>query len=214
MSEFSETFVLPEGRLINGHFFVRSVYTDDKGREGQPQYKGEVAYEKGVLDEDGGFKDYLWDIMSQEWGEEYVSAKEEAGLLRWPIKDGDSLAEKREERGKPGDAYKGMEVVRAATNFNKHGDPDDGGIDVFDEAVNEVKPANKMAVYNGCLGHMAVRAKARRAEDNISGKDYITCTLYLEAFQKTGDGEKLSAAPSRNALFKPKTAAKTGGRRK
>ena len=203
----STAFALPEGRLINGHLFVRSVYKDDKGREGDPKYSAEIAFpsvdDNSVL---GPFEDYLWGVLCDHFGEEKVKTYEKNGFLRWPIKDGNKKAARREANNKPGEAYKDKDVVSASTLFNKDGDAAEGGIDVYDVNVEDIAPVNKSKVYNGCLGVMAVKAKGY--EGTTDGDDpFISCVLYLEAFQMTGEGERLAAVTNRAGLFQKRTGS-------
>ena len=221
----SDNFVMPDGRLINGHLFVRTVYTDDKGREGNPMYKAEMAYPKTPEGAEDGplseFESYLWGVMVEAYGEEIVNARDEAGQIRWPIKDGDKLAARRKEKGKAGDAYEGMDVVRASTRYNHNGDDAEGGIEVYDEAVEAIPPVKKSEVYNGSMGVMVVRAKAYDGTDPSTDDPYISCTLYLESYQKVGEGERLQAQTNRSGLFKKRAQSqgaaagggKGGGRR-
>ena len=210
MSNENNAFALPEGRLINGHLFVRSVYKDDKGREGNPKYSAEVAFpspsgDASILKD---FEDHLWEVMVDQFGVEKVNQYEKNGWLRWPIKEGNKKAARREANGKPGDAYKDMDLITASSLYNKDGDPAEGGIDVFDEAVENIAPVNKSQVWNGCMGVIAVKAKGYEGTSD-NDDPFISCVLYLEAFQKTGDGERLAAAPNRSGLFQKRAKSVT-----
>ena len=205
MSETPNAFALPEGRLINGHLFVRSVYKDEKGREGKPKYNVEMAYPKDEKDDIlDPFEDYLWDIMAEAYGETKVKEYEKKDWIRWPIKDGNKKAARREEKGKKGDAYKEMNVVSASSLYNKNGDEAEGGIDIYDEAVETIDPVNKTQVYNGCMGVIAVKAKAYDGT-NDNDDPFISCVLYLEAFQMTGDADRLATQVDRSGLFQKRS---------
>ena len=209
----SNAFALPEGRLINGHLFVRSVFKDPKGREGEPKYNAELAYSRAAEGQEGilkDFEDYLWNIMVAQFGAEAVETHDKNGCIRWPIKDGDKKASRREANGKPGEAYKNMDVISASSLFNKDGDPAEGGIDVYDENVESIAPVNKAKVYNGCMGVVAVKAKAYEGTTD-NDDPFISCVLYLEAFQMTGEGARLAAAPNRSGLFQKRTKAEGNG---
>ena len=220
------TFALPEGRLINGHLFVRSIYKDKQGREGKPKYSVEMAYPSPAEDGESilsPFEDYLWNIMVAHFGEEKVKSYDEKGWVRWPIKDGDKKAIRREADGSVGDAYKGMDLVSASSLFNYAGNAEAGGVDVYNEAVELLsadgriitidKSGNRVVSdrastvpYNGCMGVIAVKAKGY---DGTTDNDdpFISCVLYLEAFQMTGEGQRLSAAPNRAGLFQKRAKA-------
>ena len=207
----NNAFALPEGRLINGHLFVRSVYKDPKGREGSAKYSAELVYPRPAEGKESvlkDFEDYLYNVLVNQFGAEKVDSYDEKGFIRWPIKDGDKKAVRREADGKPGDAYKNMDIISASSLFNKDGDPAEGGIDVYDENVEDIAPVNKSQVYNGCMGVVAVKAKAYEGTTD-NDDPFISCVLYLEAFQMTGEGERLAAAPNRSGLFQKRS--KSGG---
>ena len=216
MTDEIGAFALPEGRLINGHLFVRQVYKDDKGREGKPNYSVEMVFEPGQLDE---FEKYLENVLVASFGQEKFNQYDEAGWVRWPIRDGDKKAARRKANGKNGEAYVGKDVVSASSLYNKHGDEADGGIEVFDANVDPIEPVNKSEVYNGSVGVAAVKGKAyERTGDD--GDPIMSVVLYLEAYQKTGEGERLAQKTDRTALFNKKgtggtsSTGTTGSRRR
>mgnify|MGYP003656691710 CR=1 FL=1 len=206
-------FALPEGRLINGHLFVRSVYTDENGKEGAPMYKVEMAYPKkdNLLAE---FEEHVWDILVEEYGQKTIEEADEEDLIDWRILDGDALKKGRESRGKEGDAYAGMDIIRASTQFNKEGDPAEGGIAVYDEDVEDIEPVNKSKVYNGSYGVVGVKCRPYTAKDR-KGNTIYSVVVYIVAYQKTGDGDKLTPTADRSSLFEKKTTGKksSGGRK-
>ena len=206
----NNAFALPEGRLINGHLFVRSVYKDPKGREGDPKYSAELVFPKPAEGKEGvlqNFEDYLYNTLVAHFGADKTEDYDKKGFIRWPIKDGDQKAARREAAGKPGDAYKGMDIISTSSLFNKDGNPEEGGIDVYDENVENIAPVNKSKVHNGCMGIVAIKAKAY---EGTTGSDpFISCVLYLEAFQMTGEGERLAEAPNRSGLFQKRTGSDT-----
>jgi hypothetical protein len=186
----TDAFTLPTGRVINCSLFTKDAY-DDKS---VPAYKIELAFEEdsdGMID----LENRLLDFADEQWGE---GAGDDEDLVL-PMLDGGKLKRKREKRGKDGSAYDGMTVIRAHTIYNKDGVDAPGGIQVFDEDVEEISPAQAGQVYPGCFGEAAVTMSAY--EDN-DGNNAIT--LYLAAFQKTGEGERLIQASDRSTLFKPK----------
>mgnify|MGYP001554677703 FL=1 len=112
---------------------------------------------------------------------------------------GEFLARKREEKGPPGDAYKGQWVIRANTTFNKYGDDAPGGIAVFDEDVKPVEALNRDVIYRGC--YVSAKVSLANYEDDKTGAHGIKC--YLVAVQKIGDGEPLSSPADHSSAFKP-----------
>ncbi len=193
-SKSSDAFTLPEGRLINHALFVKDAYKGERGEPGKPKYKIEIAFPKSDEDSFDALEERLCDFADEEWGE---GAGDDEDLVI-PILDGDKMARKREKRGKEGDAYKGMWVIRADTGFNKDGIDGPGGIQVFDEEAEEVPIARQGEVYRGCYGIAGVTIGAYESNDGNNALKF-----YLVAFQKTKDGEKLVSAADRSSLFKP-----------
>lgn len=142
-----DIFTLPEGRVINQSLFVKDAFDE----RAVPSYKIEIAIPKddpGIAD----LEDRLLDFADDRWGE---GASDDENLVI-PLLDGDKLAKKREKKGKDGDAYKGMIVIRANTIYNKEGQDGPGGIQVFDPDVEEILPARSSDVFSGCYGEVAV----------------------------------------------------------
>jgi len=188
MSEPQTSITLPEGRLINHALFVMDQYNE----QAKPKYNVELAFEKGVLDE--VLFNKCLDFAVETWG---AGADQDVII---PIKDGDEMAAERESRDKPGDAYKGMEVVRASTYFNKHGEEGGvGGVKVYNEATQDVSFADSDTVYRGSMGQLALTLAGY--VDQSTKKNAIT--FYIVAYKKTGDGERLASAVDTAALFKP-----------
>jgi len=180
VTEPAKTFTLPEGRVINHSLFAKDKFND----AAKASYKVEIAFPKGALD---GFQNFMLDIANDVWGAE---AENDENLVM-PIKDGDEMAAKRVENGKTGDAYEGMDVIRASTTFNLHGDDADGGIKVFDlDAKTLITPVTQDQVYNGCMLRAAVTIGTY--SQNVTG--YNAMNLYLKACQKTGEGDRLASS--------------------
>ena len=198
----AEQYLLPEGRVINHSLFVRDQYVSEGGDEGKPSYKIELAFEKGVLDD---LYNKCCDVADEKWGK--GAGDEESFIV--PILDGDKLKAKREDKGKVGDAYGGMEVIRAKTIYNKFGAEADGGIQVFAPDVSEIGPANQGEVYQGCYGHAAIVFNPYIKKGTNGEEDRKAVSFYLNAFQKTKDGEKLVTGADHSQMFKP--VGRTGG---
>ena len=195
----SDEFALPEGRVINESLFVKDQFND----KAVPSYKIEIAVENGskALEK---FQDKLMDFADEFWGE---GAGDDEDLVL-PLISGNKLAKKREKKGKDGSAYKGMTVIRAKTIYNTDGNDGPGGIQVFDEDVEEVVPAQQRVIYRGCYGIAGVTIGAYEDDDGNNA-----LTLYLTAFQKTGEGEHLTSSADRSTLFKPKQRSEGGSNR-
>jgi hypothetical protein len=191
---------LPEGRVINHSLFARAVYKDTRGNEGEPTYKIELAFDVADLVGQGKFEDAVLAAAIAEWGDsKEVEDAVLDGAIKW-YKSGDAMAADRVAREKPGDAYAGKVVIRAHTKYSRFGQDGPGGIAVFDEEVKQVEPVNGEAVvYRGSYGIAAVSLNCY-----IDSKTKERCVgYYLQAFQKTRDGEKLASAADYSILFKP-----------
>jgi hypothetical protein len=178
--------LLPVGRVINHSLFRKEQFNE----KATPSYKIELAFDKGELDD---FYNQCLDYANETWG----AGAEDSVII--PIKDGDEMAAKRKKDGKPGDAYAGKDVIRANTIYNKDGDDGDGGVQVLNVDVSPIGPANASEIYLGCLGIAAVTFG--NYQDQATGNNAIT--LYLAAFQKTADGDRLVTAKDYSGLFKP-----------
>lgn len=193
---------LPEGRVINSSLFARDIYKDAvTGKEGFPSYKIELAFDPDDVEGEGTIEDHLIDAAIEAWGD---GAEDDFldGKIRSPLLDGDKLAARREKNGKPGDAYKGKKVIRAHTKFNKHGEDGPGGIQVWDETVEEITPAQQEQIYAGCFGIAAVTIGTYMDKDR-DGEEVPSLMFYLSAFQKTKEGERLVTPKDTSSLFKP-----------
>lgn len=198
----AEIIMLPEGRLINHSLFERDQYNE----KSKPCYNVELAFEDGVLDD---FYEKLLDAATDKWG---AGADDDEDLII-PIIEGDILARKREKKGKPGEAYNGMDVIRAKTIFNKHGEEGPGGIHVYaPDGESEIGIANREEVYQGCYVIAAVTINTYT--DEKTGNNALS--IYLTAVQKTRDGDRLISAADHSQLFKSvgKASKAEGGRRK
>lgn len=183
-----------EGRLINSSLFERDVYKDEKGRESKPEYRVELAFDSE--DDIKELEDAIIDAAIAEWGDEAEGWYLDDGTIDSPIKDGDELANAREARGKPGEAYRGKFIIRAHTEFNEYGDSASGGIYVAGPDAEKIDFADRGTIYNGCYGVAVVQPSAY----SISGRKGVT--LYLQGFQKTRDGDPLRGTGV-SGLFKP-----------
>jgi hypothetical protein len=204
-----EVIGTPEGRLINGSLFEKETYTDDRGVEGTPAYKIEMAFDPEDV---GGLETKVIEAAVEKWGpqaeQDYLDGK-----IRDPLKDGDELAAARVAKGKKGDAYEGKIVIRANTIWNKHGEDGPGGISVYKEdGATELVIGEYGTIFNGCMG---VAALTVHAYDGIGGGQ-PGVKFYLSAFQKTGEGERLMGERDYSQVFKPvgRTEGATAGRKK
>ena len=187
----TKTVLTPVGRLINEALFEKEAFNE----EATAAYKIEMAF---TWDDVAKLEDELAAAAQEKWGgsasDDYMSDK-----IISPLLDGDKLAARREEKGKPGDAYKGMAVLRAKTIYNKHGQDAPGGVQVFGPEIEEIGPANRQEIYPGCMGQAALIIGTY--DDSRTGDHALM--FYLSAFQKIGDGERLITARDYSEVFKP-----------
>ena len=185
-----KTILTPVGRLINESLFEKSQF-DEKAT---PVYTLEMAFswdDAQVLDEE------LAAHAVEKWGAGAADDYFDYRIIS-PILDGDKLAARREENGKPGEAYRGLAVVRAKTLYNKDGQDAPGGIQVYSPEVEEIGPANRQEIYPGCWGQAALKI----ATYDDRGGDHALM-FYLHAFQKTKDGERLITGQDYSEVYKP-----------
>ncbi len=214
-----EAIKLPVARVINHSLFVKEAYKDlkDPKKESKPRYKVEIAWAK----DDAAFNEFydlLERIADEEFpGKQYGLDIFEGDLISG-IRDGDEIAADREKRGKKGDAYKGMWVLRASTDFNYNGEDADGGAQVYGEDAKRIDAVagDRSRIYSGCYGHLAVKVGTYQTDDARTKKKFDCLNYYLVAFQKTGDGEKLATGGDASGLFKPvgRDAAEAGAPRR
>lgn len=194
----------PVMRLLNHSLFEKDVYKDEKGREGTPCYKVELVYEGDPSSEEWeAFEAAIVAAAVEEWGDgaedDYWDDK-----LRTPILDGDTLADDREARGKKGDAYRGTLVVRASTQFNRHGENGPGGVYACDENAEEVGFSERDKFYRGCYVVANVTPSAYKVQER-------GVTLYLNGVQFIKDGERIQGSDP-SGLFSPMMGKDSGGK--
>ena len=203
-----EPFLLPEGRLINHSLFVKDAFDD----AATPGYKVELAFDPDDLPD---VEDALAAAAVEKWGAGSDEDYWEERILS-PIIDGNELARRREEKKKPGDSYKGKQVIRAHTIFNIHGADGPGGVQVLGPDKTPIEAIMSHEVYPGCYGQAVVKI-GNYVESKTQKRALM---FYLCAFQKTKDGEPLVSASDYTELFRPvgrdtaEGAAATGGRRR
>ena len=195
----NDRMMTPVGRLVNASLWVKDTYKDEKGREATPQYKIEMAFEPKDIND---LEDAVVAAAIEEWG---AGAEKDYdnGTIRSPIIDGDQLADERVKRGKAGDAYKGKVVLRANTQFNRHGEDGPGGIYVCDEKAEAIDFANQSKVYPGSYGIAVINISPYSVDRQRGVK------LYLAGYQFVKDGERLRSNDVAG-IFKPMIGGGTG----
>ena len=197
--------MMPEGRLINHSLFEKDVYVDPKtSKEGMPSYKVEMVYEPGQVQGEGTVEDTILDFLEETLGNEYVDLYMD-GKVPGPFVDGNEKAKAREKKGKAGDAYAGRVILRSNTQYNKDGVDGPGGVQVFGPAVEKIGllEGNSADIYPGCYGVLAGTLHVWGDPDT---KDWGV-KVYLSAFQKTRDGERIVPITDHSTLFEPAKGA-------
>lgn len=212
--EETKSFEFPEGRMINNSLKEKDAFkANEKSTPGKPSYKAEMAFDdndlmKKVMDD-------VWEEVANKYGDDAVfDIDAQAGdknVIISPFKIGDEMAEKREKKGKVGDAYKGKIVIRFDTIYNFEGMDMPGGAAVHLEDVTKITLKNQEAwgqIWNGIYG--IIYGNLHFYVDNDGNNAF---KFYYKAFQKTREGEKLSTGSDTSALFKPvgRPAAAAGG---
>jgi len=207
--------ILVEGRMINGSLFEKDRF-DEKST---PKYKIEIAIPKSDKKQIDSICEELLGHADDTWGAGCGELNIDGGKIISGLLDGELLKKKREAKDKEGKAYEGMWVLRADTQFNREGQDAPGGIQVWDEDVKPIGPANQGAIWSGC--YVSVALTISDYEDDRSGNHGLK--FYLDAVQKIGgdpEKDKLASSKDTSTLFKPvgRTAGAAtsgeGGRRR
>lgn len=195
----------PVGRIINQSVFEKDAFKDERGREGTPEYKCEIAFApapEGAADDHPMivFEDAAIQAAVNEWGESAVDEYWD-GSITSPFKDGDQKAEERAKRGKNGDFYKGKLVMNAHTQFNRYGENATGGIYVCGPDAKELPFDQRGQVYNGAWGKISVTFQA----STVSGERYVVA--YLDGLQlcptPAGESDDRLRGKDPSSLFSP-----------
>ncbi len=202
----SDNIKTPEGRLINSALWEKETFKDEKGKEGKPLYSIEMAFDPDAINE---LEDAIVQAAVDEWGEGAEQDYDD-GKIHSPILEGDKLAQGRVERGKGGEAYEGMVVIRARTQFNANGEDAPGGLYVAGADATKLDFTERGTVYNGSYGIAVVTLNAHPG----IGGGIKGVNLYLQGYQFTRDGDPLRGA-NVGAMFEPMTAeSETKGRKR
>lgn len=200
----TETFVLPEARVLVVNLLERDVYKDkDTLAEGKPKYKVVLAFEPSQVTGEGTIEDKMADAIEAAYGGDTAQEWLDGRIDRIsPLKDGNEIAKEREAEGKDGAANKGKIILSADSIYNKDGKPDAGGFLIYGADNTPYSQAKHGDLYSGMYGCAAVTLHAYKDYPR-KGDRGVKC--YLSQFQKTREGPKLQAEKS--SLFKPVAGA-------
>ena len=210
MADDKKSIMTPKGRLVNNALWVKESYTDERGVEGKPRYKIEMAFDWDDVSE---IIEHEYDLAEDMWGDDFDDIEEafKKKQIKSCFRDGDEIAKDRQKKGKPFDAYEGKAILRASTDFNWEGDNGPGGIYVADEYGERIDFTNHSKVYNGSYGYALIKLTPYKVVDNR----YIAA--YVNGYQFAEDGDRFSqpaAASAFGALSKPKDETKGRRRRR
>lgn len=193
----------PVGRLINNSLYEKDIYVDERGREADPSYKVELAFDPEQIEElENAIVTSAVDFFGAQAEADY-----DDGKLRSPIIEGDVLAAERAKKGKSGEAYEGKVVIRAKTIFNRDGVDAAGGVYVCGSDAVELDFAEHRLVYNGCYGQASVTINPY---NGIAGGQ-PGISLYLNGFQYIKEGDRLRGSDP-SSLFSPMMGEKSEGK--
>ncbi len=178
MAEAKEyrTLVLPRATGLYVNLFEPRAFMQNGVAKGDPVYSLTHLFD---MEQDGvaeGLKEakaMALKACQDEWPGRDCIAAIKAGEISWPFKDGNALKLKRENQGKNGDAYAGMQVLKS----DSKNAPGMVGLDRKD-IVDPKK------VYDG----MIVRTEVNFKAGNTNG-DYVKA--YLNFVMKVADGPKI-----------------------
>jgi hypothetical protein len=188
MAKEVERMSTPEGRLIYEHLWERDGEFDPE----KPKYRVTIGIPKGECDE---IIEAVFNAACDEFGDD-VQLDIDGGPIASPFKDGDVTSAKRIADGKDGGATAGMWLVTASTAFNAAGDKAAGGVQVYGPDVARIDAANRSEVYPGSYGIFGYTVSTY-VQPKVKGVN-----LYLVAYQKTRDGERLGGGGAAS-MFKP-----------
>ena len=202
----NDAVTLPIGRLTFHSMFVRDVYKPKKGAEGEPMYKAEMVWHDA--DAIAAINDIILDVIEEEWGtltdeeaDEIIAGKSAKFLS--PLKSGDKYAAKEPDKNR--EVYEGGFFLRTHTKFNKHGQPEVGGIMIYNESLEEVEATEQETIYGGQTGRLCV-VPHTYIEEKTGNK---CVTFFLTAYQRVADGDRLVSPRDYSSLFQK--VEKSGG---
>lgn len=177
------SLITPPGLLIISHIWEKDQYVDARGKKGTPEYRALLAYDRGDPDLLSEVWDAIYEAAVAEWGEA-IEKELDDDRISVPIRDGDKMADGREQRGKKGDLTRGRDVLVASTQFNYAGDNDAGGIYVVDQKGDPIEWDRRREVYPGCVVRLSVTLQAGKVDSR-----YVKA--YLDGLQLVEQGERI-----------------------
>lgn len=180
-------FSTPIGRVAYPHLFeARKVNQADA--EDKKRFSVNVVFGPDV--DLKPLKAYIIDVVRQKYKCETVEQLK-AKLpknFKWPWRSG---SDKVDDEGNQREGFNADDTYFNFWRYERQTPDTWQATAVIGPSRQPLKPAD---VYGGCLGRVYFRAYTYPNQGQGPG-----CGLALEAFQKTGDGEAIGAAPVRAA---------------
>lgn len=177
--------VLPRATALYPELLEPKAFMKNGKPKGEPKYSLTHLFDVGDPEVAAGLneaKAAAVKACQDQWPNRDVVAAIRAGEIQWPFKKGDVEAQKRENKGKKGDFYKGKEVLKASTTFPP---------DVIGRDRAQIIDPKKL--YSGMVVRTEVNFKAGDADG-----DYVTA--YLNFVMKVADGERLAGRTAASAF--------------
>ncbi len=178
MAETKEyrTIVLPRATALYADLFEPRAFMKNGKAQGKPTYNLTHLFnleQDGVAEGLSEAKTMALKACQDEWPGRDCVAAIKAGEISWPFKDGNALKKKRENVGKNGDAYAGMQVLKS----DSKNAPVVCGLDR--QEIVDLKQ-----VYDGMVVRTEVNFKAGDTNGN-----YVKA--YLNFVMKVANGPKI-----------------------
>lgn len=161
--------VTPEFRLVFPNLFEAKPFMRNGKPAGEPKYGLTMLFAPNDI---AGLKAKAIEVAKAKWPGRDLKE------LAFPLKNGDSLAEKAEAKGKDGSFYRGTIVLKASSKFK----PQVVGAD-------RQPILDKDKVYSGCYGYAEINFVPYDAI-NDGAKDGVTA--YVNFVMKSRDGQRVA----------------------
>jgi len=179
------TIVLPRARALYADLFEPRAFMKNGKPQGKPTYNLTHLFDttqEGVTEGLTEAKAMALKACQDEWPGRDCVAAIKAGEISWPFKDGDALKAKRENVGKNGDAYAGMQVLKS----DSKNAPGIVGLD-------RKEILDQSRIYDGMVVRTEVNFKAGDTNGN-----YVKA--YLNFVMKVADAPRIGGR-SADAVF-------------
>lgn len=196
--------ITPEFRMSYPKLIVAEQYIDQKTKKpkGDPKHSLQMIFPNDDLDkfkvfnEDAGeFEDVdirkvCVQVAKEEWPDIDVKEACKHGGMKWPIKNGDTLAAELEARKKTGDHYKGCSVITptASQEFAPSLYVNEGGKrkQLVRGIDADERKGKQLFDTGGNYAYGEVTVKAYEVDEKKFIKFYINAVVFLRAGERLG----------------------------